>query len=104
VDLRISPESTGQQPGDREGARKLLCDKRMSERFNTDEPLSWLALLGHEGGEMSQNELGNIVDRIDPIDKCAFVPLVTRLGRAGETNYSLKLRVTLSSRCNRLSR
>ena len=32
--------------------------------------------------ESSAEELGDVVDRIDPIDKCAFVPLVTRLGRA----------------------
>jgi hypothetical protein len=62
--------------------RKFLYDKRLSEGFNTDETLSWLALLAHEGGELSQEELGTIVDRIDPIDKCAFVPLITRLGRA----------------------
>ena len=63
-------------------ARKFLFDKRISEGWNTDESSSWLALLAHEGGELSQEELGNIVDRIDPIDKGAFVPLVTRLGRA----------------------
>jgi len=63
-------------------ARKFLFDKRLSEGWNTDESSSWLALLAHEGGELSQEELGNIVDRIDPIDKGAFVPLVTRLGRA----------------------
>ena len=63
-------------------ARKFLFDKRISQGFNTDESSSWLALLAHEGGELSKEELGEIVDRIDPIDKCAFVPLVTRLGRA----------------------
>jgi hypothetical protein len=63
-------------------ARKFLFDKRILEGFNTDESSSWLALLAHEGGELSQEELGKVVDRIDPIDKCAFVPLVTRLGRA----------------------
>lgn len=63
-------------------ARKFLFDKRISAGFNTDESSSWLALLAHEGGELSQEELGNIVDHIDPIDKGAFVPLVTRLGRA----------------------
>jgi Calcineurin-like phosphoesterase len=63
-------------------ARKFLFDKRISEGPNTDESSSWLALLAHEGGELSQEELGKIVDRIDPIEKCAFVPLVTRLDRA----------------------
>jgi hypothetical protein len=63
-------------------ARKFLFDKRILEGWNTDESSSWLALLAHEGGELSQDELGNIVDRIDPNDKGAFVPLVTRLGRA----------------------
>jgi len=63
-------------------ARKFLFDERVSQGFNTDESSSWLALLAHEGRELSAEELGTIVDRIDPIDKCAFVPLVTRLGRA----------------------
>jgi hypothetical protein len=63
-------------------ARKFLFDQRISQGFNPDESSSWLALLAHEGGELSKEELGEIVDRIDPIDKCAFVPLVTRLGRA----------------------
>ncbi|HZQ23313.1 MAG TPA: metallophosphoesterase [Terriglobales bacterium] len=63
-------------------ARKFLFDARISQGFNTDESSSWLALLAHEGGELSAEELGTVVDRIDPIDKCAFVPLVTRLGRA----------------------
>jgi predicted MPP superfamily phosphohydrolase len=63
-------------------ARKFLFDERISQGFNTDESSSWLALLAHEGGELSTEELATIVDRIDPIDKCAFVPLVTRLGRA----------------------
>lgn len=62
-------------------ARMFLFDKRISEGFNTDESSSWLALLAHEGGELSQEELGKVVDRIDPIDKSAFVPLVRRLGR-----------------------
>ena len=63
-------------------ARKFLFDDRMLRGFNTDESSSWLALLAHEGGELNPDELGTVVDRIDPIDKCAFVPLVTRLGRA----------------------
>jgi hypothetical protein len=63
-------------------ARKFLFDPRMTQRFNTDEPQSWLALLAHEAGELREEELGEIVDRIDPIDKSAYVPLITRLGRA----------------------
>lgn len=63
-------------------AKKFLFDKRISETFNTDESSAWLALLAHEGGQLSQDELGIIVDRIDPIDKGAFVPLVKRVGRA----------------------
>jgi predicted MPP superfamily phosphohydrolase len=63
-------------------ARKFLFDDRMLRGFNTDDSSSWLALLAHEGGELNADELGTVVDRIDPIDKCAFVPLVTRLGRA----------------------
>jgi hypothetical protein len=63
-------------------AKRLLQDKRISKGFNTDEPISWLALLAHEGGQLSKEELGKIVDSIDPVDKCAYVPLVTRLGRA----------------------
>ena len=63
-------------------ARKFLFDERIVQGFNTDESSSWLALLAHEGGELRTEELGTIVDRIDPIDKSAFVPLVRRLGRA----------------------
>jgi predicted MPP superfamily phosphohydrolase len=63
-------------------ARKFLYDSRVSSGFNKDEPQSWLALLAHEGGELTQEELGEVVDRIDPIDKSAYVPLITRLGRA----------------------
>jgi len=63
-------------------AKKLLFDQRILQGFNTDESSSWLALLAHEGGRLSAEELGTVVDHIDPIDKCAFVPLVTRLGRA----------------------
>jgi hypothetical protein len=63
-------------------ARKFLFDDRITQRFGTDEASSWLALLAHEGGNLNADELGTVVDRIDPIDKCAFVPLVTRLGRA----------------------
>jgi hypothetical protein len=70
------------RPGIGKAARKFLFDPRILQRFNTDESSSWLALLAHEGGELSAEELGTVVDRIDPIDKCAFVPLVTRLGRA----------------------
>ena len=40
-------------------ARKFLFDKRISEGLNTDESSSWLALLAHEGGELSQEELGD---------------------------------------------
>jgi hypothetical protein len=67
-------------------ARKFLFDQRILHGFNTDESSSWLALLAHEGGELNAEELGAVVDRIDPIDKCAFVPLVTRLGRAPGNN------------------
>jgi hypothetical protein len=70
------------RPGISKAARKFLFDPRILQGFNTDESSSWLALLAHEGGELSAEELGTVVDRIDPIDKCAFVPLVTRLGRA----------------------
>jgi predicted phosphodiesterase len=63
-------------------ARKFLFDTRISEGFHTDESSSWLGLLALEGGQLSAEELGTVVDRIDPIDKCAFVPLITRLGRA----------------------
>jgi hypothetical protein len=63
-------------------ARKFLFDPRITQGFNTHEPQSWLALLAHEAGELTQEELGEIVDCIDPIDKSAYVPLITRLGRA----------------------
>ena len=61
--------------------RKFLFDARISQ---DSTPMSrphgsrcWL-----KKEELSAEELGTVVDRIDPIDKCAFVPLVTRLGRA----------------------
>ena len=41
-------------------ARKFLFDKRISEGWNTDESSAWLALLAHEGGELSQEELGRV--------------------------------------------
>jgi hypothetical protein len=80
LELLLKVSSSRQPIG--KAARKLLFDRRISVGFNTDESASWLALLAHEGGELNKDELGKIVDRIDPIDKCAFVPLVTRLGRA----------------------
>ena len=67
-------------------ARRFLFDQRILHGFSTDESSSWLALLAHEGGELNAEQLGAVVDRIDPIDKCAFVPLVTRLGRAPGNN------------------
>lgn len=64
-----------------EAARKFLFDPRITQGMNTDEPRAWLALLAHEADKLSQDELANVVDEIDPIDKSAYVALVTRLGR-----------------------
>jgi predicted MPP superfamily phosphohydrolase len=67
-------------------ARKFLYDSRLTQAFNSDEAQSWLALLAHEAGELTDAELADVVDRLDPIDQSAYVPLVTRLGGAPKNN------------------
>lgn len=69
-------------------AHKYLFDERMVGGFGRDEASSWLALLAHEAGQLSEDELGSVVDRIDPNDKSAFVPLITRLGREPNNDRS----------------
>ena len=84
IDFQVkSPENRTEVA---QSARRFLFDSRIAQRQNTDDVQAWLGLIAHEGGELSQGELGSLVDGIDPIEKTAYVPLITRLGRGPDNS------------------
>jgi hypothetical protein len=61
-------------------ARKFLSDPRV-EQAHTHDAITWLALLAHEGGELSEAEMEQVIVSHSPIYGSALVPLIARLGR-----------------------
>ena len=60
-------------------SRKFLFDARLRQP-HTQDAISWLALLAHEGGQLSQLELEQVIVQHSPITASAFVALIARLG------------------------
>ena len=60
-------------------ARKFLFDARL-QRGRQDDGITWLALLAHEGGGLSETELVEVITHYRPISASALTPLIFRLG------------------------
>jgi hypothetical protein len=84
--LDFMDSSQTSKEGIGKAARKFLYDPRSTQAVISDEAQSWLALLAHEAGDLTDAELADVVDRLDPIDQSAYAALVTRLGRAPKNN------------------
>jgi hypothetical protein len=60
-------------------SRKFLFDPRLQQP-QTQDAITWLALLAHEAGQLSQTETEQVIVRHSPIYAGAMVPLLARLG------------------------
>jgi len=60
-------------------SRKFLFDPRIQQPQHQDA-ITWLALLAHEAGQLSQDETEQVIVRYHPIGASAMVPLLARLG------------------------
>jgi predicted MPP superfamily phosphohydrolase len=60
-------------------SRKFLFDPRLQQP-QTQDAITWLALLAHEAGQLSQSETEQVIVRHSPISASAMVPLLARLG------------------------
>jgi hypothetical protein len=72
-DLREQRDAVGS------ASRKFLFDPRLQQP-QTQDAVTWLALLAHEAGQLSQTETEQVIVRHSPISAAAMVPLLARLG------------------------